>query len=164
MIREILLWPDPILERPSEYVDVFGQELQRLAEDLVATCAAYGGAGLSAVQIGVSKRVFVIVDKVYVDPVVVGVGTRVSMDEGCLSFPGVVERVDRFPDALITYRDLMGNMHDEMLRGLPAQVAQHEYDHMDGIVLPARLAAFHRERFLKKYKLARRRVKSTVST
>jgi peptide deformylase len=157
MVREILLWPDTTLQMRSAAVDDFGAPLQQLCDDLLDTCAGHNGAGLSAVQIGSLLRVFVVGYEVFVNPTVSTDGHAFPTREGCLSFPGVWELILRTPRVSVVYKDRFGREKTLEVNGLTAQAIQHENDHLDGITMPVHMDSFHRERFLRKYNIARRR-------
>ena len=160
MIKDIVLWPDPILTTEAEWVRVFDTYVRTLAEDLLQTCRANNGLGLAAPQIGVSMQVLVALDRVFVNPVYSSSGPKVEMQEGCLSFPGVVEYVPRYRNIECVYQNLDGKMVKESLSGVLAHVVQHETDHLLGMTIPLRLDLIRRDRFLRRYKQAKRRVNS----
>lgn len=158
MVREILLWPDQRLKRPVELETAFDASLAKLAQELKATCAANNGAGLAAPQIGDARRVIVVLDDVFVNPVI-DEGYELALhSEGCLSFPGASAAVERFTEIILTYNDVDGKQYTKNISGFQAHVIQHEVDHLSGVVIPDHLDSFHRERFLKRVKAAKRRV------
>lgn len=139
MIRPIVLWPHPILRKVSEPVtdEEMGTEpVKALVKDLIDTVQAAPGAGLSAVQIGVLKRVLVTnVDnevKVYVNPFITKRGEKEEMREGCLSIPGIFGNVNRSTSISFTAFDEKGQKFASTLQGFVAQAFQHEYDHLNG--------------------------------
>jgi peptide deformylase len=154
MKREILLYPNPELTKPSgritfDPLDGKGgewvQDLQGLADDLVETMNAHGGAGLSAVQVGVPVRLFVVrgegEEKPLVcinptwRPVVATEHSKAWVKEGCLSFPAFFENVERFTTIEATFTDVAGIEYVQTFTGLRAQVIQHETEHLDGKLL-----------------------------
>lgn len=96
-----------------------------------------GGVGLSANQVGVNCRVFVMGTKefqtVLFNPTIkVTSAEEVSLDEGCLSFPGIYMKVSRPKSVMVRYQNSKGEYIDDEYHGLTARVFLHEYDHMEG--------------------------------
>lgn len=144
MIRPIVMWPDPILKQVSQ--DVKNKnEIIDLVPDMIQTMRAAGGVGLSAIQVGVPLRVFVIETepgnpRAFVNPDLINGGSYREIREGCLSLPGIFEWVKRYERTTLTYgivkptKDPNCTTCDgiEDLYGLASQAAQHEYDHLQG--------------------------------
>lgn len=162
--RAIVFYPDPRLSQVSTSVEYFGEGFDKLAADLVATAKATDAAGLSAIQVGVAARLIVVrISKspeyvVLANPVVhrdnlaYAVADDVIVTEGCLSFPGVQEKVERINRVMVDYQDLKGE-HLKMLLTVDdpatyvaAQAVQHEVEHLDGKLLLANLNIIHRDR------------------
>lgn len=142
MIRKVLLYPDPVLKQKSALVEKFDASLLTLATDLRETMVAYHGAGLSAVQVGDLRRLIVVGRsfKVMVNPHIDEVrGAKVDQVEGCLSFPGVFERVPRHTWVRVSYQTPTGECRGEILQGLDAHVVQHEIEHIDGMLISDRM-------------------------
>ncbi len=150
MIRPVLKWPDPMLSRRSLPTGP-GEALDKLVADMIDTVKAEGGIGISAIQIGVPVRVFVLDvgsgPEVYLNPEwTPWKGTdEVMLDEGCLSVPSPVQGKDlkgkdRYYRALVprferinaTWMNQRGFTTKDKMRGLRAQVFQHESEHLDG--------------------------------
>lgn len=96
-----------------------------------------GGVGLSANQVGVNVKMFVMGhgDTTYAifNPEIISVSKEeVSLDEGCLSFPGVYVKVMRPVSAVVRFQNIKGEWREETLTGLTARIFLHEYDHMEG--------------------------------
>lgn len=177
MIRPILKWPSPVLKKVSDPVTSFGPELQELIGDLLETMYEAGGLGLSAIQVGVPLRVFVLdvgpAAEVYINPTWKPVKDikRVYMNEGCLSVPGVNERVLRYPAVDVQYLSPTGVLNKfstnepdtdrgrdhEDIRRLRAQVIQHECEHLDGEIFLDSLQSWERERVRKEMKRRKRK-------
>jgi peptide deformylase len=66
-------------------------------------------------------------------------------NEGCLSLPGVVEMVERYPTVMVTYYDADGKRQVEKFEGIEAQCIQHEVEHLDGVIIPDKLGPAARE-------------------
>jgi peptide deformylase len=150
--RRILLYPDPFLRRVCRPVapgELGGAELLRLADDLVSTMYAEGGAvGLAAPQIGSDLRVFAMDEtarttrdalRVLVNPELVSLSQWKFSREGCLSFPDYLVTVKRARRALVRWLTPEGTPMEEELRDFPAIIAQHEADHLDGVLFVDRM-------------------------
>lgn len=135
----LVLFPDERLRQTSVEVD-FSTDIKSLIENMFKTLYEHKGVGLSAIQIGVPFRV-VVADvgqgrEIYINPKIERIGgTKKLMDEGCLSFPGIYEKVERFSKITISYKDVDGNEKILNTGGLRAQMLQHEIEHLDGILL-----------------------------
>lgn len=149
MILPILRWPDPILSQPCAPA-VPSAELRALAGDMFETMYAAPGRGLAAPQVGRPVRLFVMdvgwkegapSPVVAVNPEILWFSdTRVVGPEGCLSIPGPTTMVARAEAVRMRWTDLDGVAHEELLTGLAAICAQHEYDHLDGVLTLDRLS------------------------
>jgi peptide deformylase len=158
VIKPILTYPNPGLKAKSFIVptEEFGTaEFNQLVTDLWDTLFDSGGIGLSAIQIGVPKRVFVMdVGKrslVFCNPTLKNGGEYSQTNEGCLSLPGIVETIGRYSQTSVDAFDDKGVPFKLLLKGLEAQCVQHENDHFDGVLLPDHLTSYERERMLKRY-------------
>ena len=141
-LAQIRQYPDAVLRMKARDVDAFDDDLRRLIERLEHLLKVANGLGLAATQVGVLRRVFVFQPdpekepRALVNPTVTdGSEERVSDDEGCLSLQGVVIPVERHERITIEAKDPEGNDIRLELEGLPARVAQHELDHLDGILI-----------------------------
>ncbi|MBN9676444.1 peptide deformylase [Salipiger bermudensis] len=142
-LREILLWPDPKLKQPCAEVGD-PAAVSELVTDMLETMYDAPGRGLAAPQVGVLKRVFVMdagwkdgdmTPVVCIDPQILAVSDETAAgDEGCLSIPGVTATVRRPVWVRMAYTDLNGDRQECRFEGAEAIVAQHEYDHLDGLV------------------------------
>jgi peptide deformylase len=143
MILPILRWPDPILTQTCAPA-VLSDDLRALAADMLETMYAAPGRGLAAPQVGRLVRMFVmdVTWKEGVKTPVVAVNpevlwrsdARVVGPEGCLSIPGPTTLVERAEAVRLRWSDLDGAVHEEVLTGFAAICAQHEYDHLDGVL------------------------------
>ena len=101
----------------------------------------YEGIGLSANQIGIGERVFVMMLNIETEETITCFNPRiiksyskeVVLEEGCLSYPGVFLDAKRPDSVVVKYEDANGKLHKEKLTGFTSRVFQHEYDHMEGI-------------------------------
>lgn len=155
MILPILRWPDVRLSTPCETARP-GPELQSLAADMLETMYAAPGRGLAAPQVGRLLRMFVMdpgwkegrpEPLVVVNPQIVWASdARVSGPEGCLSIPGPVTLVTRAAEVRLRWTDAQGAPQEALFQGFAAICAQHEYDHLDGVLTLDRLSPEDRAR------------------
>jgi peptide deformylase len=159
MIREIVIYPDPILQRPTEKVTEFNEELRTLAADMFESMYKAIGIGLAAPQIGVAKRITVIdlsnqknpEEKiVLVNPEIVHKEGKQVEEEGCLSLPDIRDKVSRAAKVKVKAQDLNGKPIELEGAELLARAFQHEIDHLDGILFPWRLSALKRDLILRR--------------
>ncbi len=155
---EIRLLGDPILRKRAAAAGAIDDELRRLVEEMFETMYAAEGIGLAALQVGVSKRVFVVDVRepdvealAVIDPVIVESSGSDRGEEGCLSLPGISEIVERAANVVLEGRDPDGKAIRVDASGLLARVIQHEIDHLDGILFIDRLSPLKRKILLKKY-------------
>jgi len=156
-IRKILHYPDPRLRRKALPVDTVDDEIRTLIDDIAETMYQAPGMGLAAPQIDVSKRILVIDIsearndlRVFVNPELLTQEGEQTMEEGCLSVPGVYEEVTRAEK--VTVRALGGDGKPFELEadGLLATCVQHEIDHLDGKLFVDYLSRLKQQRVRKK--------------
>jgi peptide deformylase len=159
MIREIVKFPDPVLERPTEAVTEFNAELRRFVDDMFESMYAAKGIGLAAPQVGVLKRLTVIdlsfqerpEDRIIlINPEIILREGKQYEEEGCLSLPEIREKVSRAAKVKVRAQDLEGNWFGMEGTELLARAFQHEIDHLDGILFIRRLSALKRDLVLRK--------------
>jgi len=154
VIRPILFYPDKRLRTPGEEVEEFDAELHQLIDDMAETMYVAPGVGLAAPQIGLSKRLF-IVDvateedepsdlRVFINPEIIEAEGETTFNEGCLSFPGIREDIDRAARIKVRAFDRDGKPFELEADGLLAIVIQHENDHLDGKLMIDRLSVLRR--------------------
>ena len=141
-LAQIRQYPDPALRMKAHDIESFDVDLTRLVEQLEHLLGDANGLGLAATQLGVLRRVFVLRPDPDEDPralvnprLVEGSEVRITDDEGCLSLQGVVIPVERHERVIVEASDPEGKQVRLELEGLPARVAQHELDHLDGILI-----------------------------
>ncbi len=150
MVLPIYTLGQPVLRKVAEDIDPSAPEVQQFVTDMWDTLARSGGIGLAAPQVGQAIRIVVIdLDPIKDDyPQYAGYhhtfynpyieeydkSNQESMDEGCLSLPGMSEKVKRPTRIRVTYQDENLVEHDEWVDGYLARVMQHEFDHLDGKV------------------------------
>ncbi len=140
-------------------------EPKNLAQRMNECMKKYNGLGLSACQVGIPFKVFVMrVDGeeplALFNPKIVSVSeNEVSMKEGCLSFPLLYMKVKR-PDAVrIRFQTADGETKTQQFIGMSARVALHEMDHMEGITYTNRASSFELQRATRKRMILKRKVK-----
>ena len=112
-----------------------------IAEKMLEIMRNHGGIGLAANQAGVPLRMFVMQlgkmkkPKICINPVIIHSCHPYTENEGCLSEPGLTQKVTRDKFILIKYTDINGKMIQEHMKELEARCAQHEIDHLEGILL-----------------------------
>ena len=141
-LAQIRQYSDPVLRMQAREVEGFDGDLQRLVERLEHLLRDANGLGLAATQIGVLRRVFVFLPDPEEEPVALvnprladPSDERVSDTEGCLSLQGVVIPVERHERIVLEGKTPGGDDVRLELEGLPARIAQHELDHLDGILI-----------------------------
>jgi peptide deformylase len=152
----LVFYPDVRLTKPCESVESFGAEFRDLTADMLFTMYMCGGVGLAAPQVGVNKRLFVAdwgqtrgEPIIMANPVIVSSESTTRMTEACLSFPGVRLQVSRPERVIICYNDDRGNVVNSTFDGWPARVAQHEIDHLNGVLMVTRVGRMERRLALK---------------
>ena len=179
MIYPIVAFGDPVLKTPAKPLpaDFSAAELQQIIADMYATMYHASGVGLAAPQVGKSIRLFVIdstpmmdededgnpiieeptagpVKRAFINPQMVSeTGEEWAFEEGCLSIPGVREKVVRHATIVLRYEDENRQQHEETFTGMTARVIQHEYDHLEGVLFTDYVSGLKKQ--LLKGKLAR---------
>ncbi len=142
-LRQIREDGDEILRKKSRDVaidDITGEKIQSLIDDMIETMHAYNGVGLSAVQVGILKRVVVIDiddDKgpyILINPTIIKTKGEKECDEGCLSFPNQFGKVVRPTDVTVEYYDRTAKRVKLKAKDLLAQAICHECDHLEGVL------------------------------
>jgi len=162
MVREIIIWPDPILKEVAKPVDRVDDDVRRLLDDLAETMYAADGVGLAAPQVAEGKRLIVIDTSPrqegqklihLVNPEIVRTEGLTSYTEGCLSVPGEAEEVsDRAEKVWVRALDRSGKPFEIAAEGLLAIALQHETDHLQGVLFVDHLSSLKRELIRKRMK------------
>lgn len=165
---QILRFGDGRLRRRCRPVRDDEEGLDNLADVLWHLQLQHEGVGLAAPQVGDLRRVIVVQDLrertqtrrlVLTNPVVTARSDlRVTMEEGCLSFPGLYLRLRRSAAIQVRYRDLAGQTRNMAAKGLLARVILHEIDHLDGVLFSDHLSWV--KRWLWTWRLRRLKVHS----
>lgn len=161
MVREILIWPDPILKQTAKPVAKVDDSIRTLVKDMFETMYAADGVGLAAPQVGVLQRVIVLdatsrqpesKPLAMINPEIIAMEGETTFTEACLSIPGEAEDVDRA--AVVTVKFLDPNGEEQTLRcdGLLAIAVQHEADHLNGTVFVDHVSTLKREIIRKRMK------------
>ena len=165
MIREIVKYPDPVLQRETEPVTVFDEELRTLVDDMFESMYAAKGIGLAAPQIGVAKQITVIdlsfnktpEDRlVLINPEITFREGRQYEEEGCLSLPEIREKVSRSARVRVRAQDAAGAWHEYDGEELLARAFQHEIDHLHGILFFSRVSMLKRDLLLRRIRKLQR--------
>ena len=169
MILPIYIYGQPVLRKMAEDITPDFPELKQLITNMYGTLDASNGVGLAAPQIGLAIRVVVIDLDVLSDDFPEYKGFRKafinahileydedskkeSMDEGCLSIPGISEKVNRPTRIHVKYLDEDMNEHDEWVDGYLARVMQHEFDHLEGTMFVDRISPLRKNMIAGKLK------------
>lgn len=156
-ILPILKYPDARLKQIAKPVTAFDGKLQRLVDDMAETMYAAPGIGLAATQVDVHQQVVVMdlsEDKndrlVLINPVITHKDGVQVYEEGCLSVPGIYEKVERAEHVVLRYQDIRGAEQQLEADGLLAVCIQHELDHLNGKVFVEYLSQLKQTRIKNK--------------
>lgn len=164
-VLEIRKYPDKVLKQKAAPVASFGEDVQRLVDDMTETMYAAPGVGLAAPQVGVAKRIAVIDIStkgaqmpllVLINPVFLRKEGVIEFEEGCLSLPEYTAKVERAEKVAVRFLDRKGKEMEIEAEGLLAVALQHEIDHLDGFLLIDRISPIKREFFKKKFAKAQK--------
>jgi peptide deformylase len=160
----ILRYPDPRLHKVAARVARVDDKIRKLIKDMANTMYAAPGVGLAATQVDVHLRVIVIDVsdthdqlRVFVNPKIVAASGQSDCEEGCLSVPGVYEKVMRAERVTVRALDAEGREFDLDADGLLAVCIQHEMDHLEGKVFVEKLSRLKQGRILARLKKQGRR-------
>jgi peptide deformylase len=159
----ILEYPDPRLRKLAAPVSAVTPEIQKLVRDMAETMYAAPGVGLAATQVDVHKRVIVIDISearddlhVFINPELVASEDRAEHEEGCLSVPGVYDRVTRAARITVRALDERGEPFELATEGMLAVCIQHEMDHLIGKVFVDYLSPLKQARLSTKFRKKQR--------
>lgn len=160
MILPIYLYGQPVLRKVAEDITPDYPELKSLIDSMFETMHQAEGIGLAAPQIGLAIRLVVVdldvlsedypefkdFSRVYINAHILETSEETdSMEEGCLSLPGIHEKVTRPSRIHVKYMDENFVEHDEWVEGFLARVMQHEFDHLEGKVFADRISMLRRQ-------------------
>ena len=156
-LLHVLTYPDPRLHKVAAPVVRVDDEVRTLIKDMAETMYAAPGIGLAATQVDVHKRVIVIDIsdtrdqlQVFVNPEMIEQSGEVEWEEGCLSVPGVYEKVQRAQHIKIQALNAAGERFTLEAEDLLAVCLQHEMEHLEGKVFVERLSRLKQQRVLAK--------------
>ena len=151
---ELTLYPDPLLRKVAEPVVRFDAELSGIVEAMFARMYASKGVGLAGPQVGLRKRILVLnpsgekaEELLLINPLILArTGEPTVYEEGCLSFPGIYAEVTRPERCRVSAFDLSGQSSEREFAGFVSRIVQHEYDHLEGVLLVDRMSSADRLR------------------
>ncbi|PYO98177.1 MAG: peptide deformylase [Gemmatimonadetes bacterium] len=163
-VRQLHLLGSPVLRQRSTPVATVDDAVQRLVDDLFETMHAAKGVGLAANQVGIARRVAVVDVGADGPPPLVLINPRIvqasdvveTAEEGCLSIPEIYGEVERHVGISVEALDRDGHPYKVELSGFKARAAQHEIDHLDGVLFLDHLSAVKRGLLLAKWKKSRK--------
>lgn len=168
MILPIYIYGQPVLRKQAEDIPLDYPDLKQLIQDMFETMHASDGVGLAAPQIGKPIRV-VVIDlnvlkddfpeyenfcRAFINPHIIEYDDTETetLEEGCLSVPGIHESVTRSTRIHVKYVDEELKEHDEWVEGYLARVMQHEFDHLDGTMFVDRIKPLRKQLIRNKLK------------
>ena len=146
-VRPVVVWPDERLRQPSVAIDAIDDSVRALYQDLCDSMYAENGLGIAALQLGDTRRMFIVEPKLagrgesdpplaFINPEVLEVSDeQQDSEEGCLSFPDIYIKVKRPMRARVRATDIDGNQFVIEGQGLLARCLLHEHDHLTGKLL-----------------------------
>lgn len=151
----ILRYPDPRLHKVAAKITQVDDNIRKLIKDMAETMYAAPGVGLAATQVDVHKRVIVIDIsethdqlKVLINPELLDASGEADCEEGCLSVPGIYEKVRRAERIKVSAQDQDGKIFTLDAEGLLATCIQHEMDHLEGRVFVEYLSRLKQQRIM----------------
>lgn len=165
-LLKIIHYPEQVLLTVGKPVEKFDEKLKKLVGDMFETMYEAKGVGLAAPQINVSERIFVMDCSggedssqkfAMINPEIVHVEGEQTGEEGCLSFPGIFQKIRRDQRTIVRYQDVNGEVQELDAADLTARCVLHETDHCDGIVFLDRMSPLKRE-------FAKRKIKRLQKT
>ncbi|MEJ2687072.1 MAG: peptide deformylase [Gammaproteobacteria bacterium] len=162
-LLDILHFPDPRLRTRAEPVEQVDDSIRRLVDDMFETMYQAPGIGLAATQVNVHRRIIAIdiseerdQPLCLINPEILERSGEEEMEEGCLSVPGIYDRVVRAERIRFRALDRDGQSFEQEAEGLLAVCIQHEIDHLDGRLFVDYLSRLKRQRIRKKLETQRR--------
>jgi peptide deformylase len=168
MILPIYTYGQPVLRKETEEIDADYPNLKQIIQDMWDTLGRSHGVGLAAPQVGLPIRLAIIdldciseeepqyegYKRTFINPYIEEVDDSVmeTQEEGCLSLPGLSEKVTRPTRIRVSYLDENFEEHEEWVDGFLARVMQHEFDHLDGVVYTDHLKGLRRQLMAPKLK------------
>lgn len=161
MLLPIYTYGMAVLRKPAQDITPDYPDLPVLIDNMFETMRRSDGVGLAAPQVGLPIRLVVItleplasenpaysgLSRAYINPHILEYDERQweTMDEGCLSLPGISEPVRRPARICVRYFDPLWQQHEEWVDGFLARVMQHEFDHLEGTLFTDRLTPLRKQ-------------------
>lgn len=169
-ILNILNYPDKRLRNIASPVPVVDSRVRGIIYDMLETMYNSEGIGLAATQVNIQERIIVI--DIYnsggsdfitlINPEIIWKSSDVQIDsEGCLSVPGIYDKVERYSEIVCVAMDKDGNTMEYRADGLLARCIQHEIDHLNGKLFVEYLSSFKQDRIRSKYKKSKIKIVSS---
>jgi peptide deformylase len=143
----ITRFPEPVLGKAAAPIEKIDDSIRQLAERMKDIMVEQKGVGLAGPQAGVSLQIFVVsIDgtkedaTVYINPKIEPDGPMEIFEEGCLSLPNIYGKINRYAHCTVHALDLDGKPFTQVGEGLLARAFQHEYDHLQGILIKDRMS------------------------
>lgn len=156
-LLQILHYPDPRLHKVAAPVRRVDDKIRKLIKDMADTMYAAPGIGLAATQVDVHVRLIVIDIsenrdhlQVFINPELLSAEGEAECEEGCLSVPGIYEKVTRAAKVVVSAQDEQGELREVAADGLLAVCIQHEMDHLVGRVFVEKLSRLKQRRITAK--------------
>jgi peptide deformylase len=144
----ITRFPEPVLGKAAKPIETIDDSICQLAERMKDIMVEQKGIGLAGPQAGVDLQIFVVSTdgtkenaRVYINPKIEPEGSQDTCEEGCLSLPGIYGKILRYTRCTVHALGLDGKSFTETGEGLLARAFQHEYDHLQGIMIKDRMSA-----------------------
>lgn len=138
----IVRYPAPVLREVAQPIEQIDEAVKAVVAKMIELMHQAPGVGLAAPQVGLPWRMFVANptgetgdDRVYINPTLELAGEKSAHDEGCLSLPNITVEVTRPTGATIRATNLDGETFEETSEEFIARIWQHEYDHLDGVLI-----------------------------
>ena len=159
----ILHYPDPRLHKVAAPVTIVDDRIRQLVKDMAETMYAAPGIGLAATQVDVHQRVLIIDIsetrdqlQTFINPEILERSGEAETEEGCLSVPGIYDKVTRAERVKVQALNTQGEIFTLEAEGLLAVCIQHEIDHLDGKVFVEYLSRLKQQRIAAKLKKQQR--------
>ena len=145
---DLSLYPDPVLRKPAQAVAAFDEELRAIVAGMFERMYASKGVGLAAPQVGLKTRILVVNptgeakdELLLVNPKILErSGPATVFEEGCLSFPGIYAEIERPENCRVAACRIDGTPFEQTFSGFVSRIVQHEYDHLEGVLLVDRMS------------------------
>jgi peptide deformylase len=158
-LLRVLQYPDPRLHKVAAKVERVDDQVRSLVADMAETMYAAPGIGLAATQVDIHRRIIVIDIsdtrdqlRTFINPEILEANGEAELEEGCLSVPGIYEKVVRAQWVRVRALNAEAQSYTLEAEGLLAVCIQHEMDHLEGKVFVERLSRLKQQRILSKLK------------